>query len=232
MADKLIVPGVIEKYPGVKSALRGQVDIFQDNSGVALYNFGNETANDSGNSHNGTWNGTETYSNGVIGKAAYFNGGSRINLMDLTSLWNNGGFSISFWFNSSDIVNYRNILSTDNADGENCIRIEQNNNKEMAVIGDSGDGLISNAFYNLTENTWYHLVILAGKSNGLLKSYLNCVLGTEQEKTLTSNLDVFNLTIGVGYSNSRYFKGSIDQIRVFNKLLSVDEVQYLYDNKC
>jgi hypothetical protein len=228
MANKKIPATHIIKVPGAKSALRGQVDLFEDNSGVALYPLSNN-ANDISGSYNGTWVGNENYANGIIGTGASFDGNSRIKLIDLTSLWNNGGFTLSLWFNSSDIVNFRNILSTDNGDGEGCIRVEQYNSKQMNIIGDTGSDLVSNKFYNLQENVWYHLVILADGVNYKLNSYLNAELGADPNQTLRSDLQVFSFTLGIGYDTGRYFKGIIDQVRVFNRLLTPTEIKTIYN---
>ncbi|MGQ3685877.1 MAG: LamG domain-containing protein, partial [Candidatus Loosdrechtia sp.] len=80
----------------------------------------------------------------------------------------------------------------------------------------------------LSLNAWHHLV---GVYNGsTLKLYVN---GTEVNSIAASgSLDTSTYPLRIGTRAvdpvNRYFKGSIDEVRVYNRALSEQEVQSLY----
>ncbi|MCD4734740.1 MAG: Ig-like domain-containing protein, partial [Bacteroidales bacterium] len=87
--------------------------------------------------------------------------------------------------------------------------------------GISFDGM-STASGILTTGEWYHIVGV--NDNGTRKLYIN---GEKQSLTGTANTVLKNnnpVRIGVDYS-SRYFHGDIDEVRIWNVPLSLEEVR-------
>jgi hypothetical protein len=81
-------------------------------------------------------------------------------------------------------------------------------------------------------NEWHHLVGSFSANTGLIKLYLDGVL--LDSKSITGlSLTASNDTSGVfeigrfsnKLSNGQYFKGAIDEVRVFNTLLTDDQIQ-------
>ena len=82
-----------------------------------------------------------------------------------------------------------------------------------------------NSFFP-ANNTWYHILVTRSGSNFIY--YVNGV----QKATTSSNLDIRtteNLTIG-SKGASKYFNGSIDEVRIYNRALSAEEIKELYIN--
>jgi hypothetical protein len=79
----------------------------------------------------------------------------------------------------------------------------------------------------LSSNTWYHLVIIYDGAN--VRLYLNAV----QDKVLphTGDIDVKtgDINIGVFNSDTDYFNGAIDEVKIYNRALSAEEVRYHYN---
>jgi hypothetical protein len=78
-------------------------------------------------------------------------------------------------------------------------------------------------------NQWYHLVMLADASSPSLRIYVDGVLeatATNPSGTLGGN-GSGNLTIGVNATVE--FNGLIDDVRIYNRALSADEIKRLYN---
>ena len=73
------------------------------------------------------------------------------------------------------------------------------------------------------KDTWYNLVFTQGE--GIAKVYVNGTL----EKTYTGRNKWFNSIINSEVIIGRSFKGTIDELMLFNKSLTADEVKILYD---
>ncbi|MHA1249220.1 MAG: LamG-like jellyroll fold domain-containing protein [Candidatus Helarchaeota archaeon] len=77
---------------------------------------------------------------------------------------------------------------------------------------------------------WYHVVITRDVSTRTLKSYLNGKLS--QTGTWSSSADVqpststYPIRIGLGYTGV-YFKGKVDDVRIYTRTLDVNEIQYI-----
>ena len=99
------------------------------------------------------------------------------------------------------------------------------------------DGFLPARYTNtntlLELNTWYHFVAKLEYVDSVLTGfvYLNGILDNTviQNDTVAYNLTE-NLRIGVTYNLEleRYFKGKIDDIRIYNRALSDFEIQSLY----
>ncbi|MBU0939840.1 MAG: choice-of-anchor D domain-containing protein [Bacteroidetes bacterium] len=80
----------------------------------------------------------------------------------------------------------------------------------------------------LSSQRWYHIAAVYG--GGSLKLYLNGTLVRTQARTGSINNDTSLLTIGrdpatIGPIGSKYFKGKMDEVRVFNVALTDSQLQ-------
>ncbi len=96
-------------------------------------------------------------------------------------------------------------------------------NKNIRV---NAKGTVITPSTRLNTNRWYHIATSYSSSTGLLKIYIN---GAEAGSTAVSGslpTDTSLLTLGKSSSaNSNYYKGYLEEVRVFNKALSADEIQ-------
>ena len=163
----------------------------------------------------------------------FFNGSN--NVLDIGSLGTIGDqYSIECVFNSANIVNYRNVYDMNYSTyspntGNVGPRLEQLTSGNVYWIW-SGN-TTNNALYNLTSavpilpNRYYHSVFTLG--SGIVNGYFNGVLtnsnATSAQGYVTSFQDV---KVGRGFvlDPSRFFSGSIDIFKVYNRVLSVDEI--------
>lgn len=80
---------------------------------------------------------------------------------------------------------------------------------------------------DLTDNLWHHIVGV--RESGITKIYVDTVKGTDS----TSALDVDgseDFIIGGNDGSDRYLDGSVDEVRLYDKALTANEVKALYLN--
>jgi len=201
------------------------LDVFNDNSCIATYTFDNETAEDLSSNHNGTWGGTEAYEDGKFGKVAKFNGSSEINCgkinTNLDELW------ISFWmywngnYDEMPIGFYRYELYISD-DGYFCWNT---GNYDRYGID------FPTSKY---ANKWLHIVVNFKTGNYGDTMYINSIkqnLSQKKGSIKSSSATIKNVDLhiaGWGSNNNYRFKDLIDQVRIFNRALTDDEVKQLY----
>ena len=88
----------------------------------------------------------------------------------------------------------------------------------------ASDGL--NSSKTLDNNTWYHVGLTRG--NNTLKLFINGEKVADNYSIGISNsINTDNLTIGSDF-NGRYFQGKIDEVKIYNRVLTDDEVKAMY----
>ncbi len=171
---------------------------------------------------------------GVWGNALSFNGtnsyvGASNNL--------GGDFTISFWLKSTQV-----FPLTDNAyDGAGLFWSDVGGTHNDFVVGGtrSAAGINRLSFFtgnpditlngtkNISNGKWTHLTITRRKSTGERRLYVNGVLDGASiagTNTLKDNLAV---SIGGNTLDNHYFAGQLDEVRVYNRVLSDAEAASL-----
>ena len=211
---------------------------------VACYQFSGNPNDGTGN-YNGTLNrGTilTTDRKGNSNQAYLFNGnGSNVNIGKGPAL-HNTDFSISLWFQQSDNINQSNVIfSNRTANSEGIVftipgrNYPYNTSRHLAVTV-RGQSFWTQALIDTQK--WYHGVFTfkyQGNNNNQAKFYINCKLDSSTTMrdipppTLTQDMFIgAEFIVGLPYS----FQGTIDDLRIYNKVLTQDEVSALAGEKC
>ncbi|MCD6521935.1 LamG domain-containing protein [Candidatus Calescamantes bacterium] len=79
------------------------------------------------------------------------------------------------------------------------------------------------------EGKWYHIVAVYDYDLAEMKIYINGVLDNcgDHPRAIVGSPHK-HLTIGIGDTKS-YFKGTIDEVRIYNRVLSMEEIKSLYE---
>lgn len=199
------------------------LDLAQSN---ATLSFGNSSA-----ASRPTMNST-----GIVGNALAFDGTSQyLEAPALPSRVNlTTNFTVAMWFWQKPQLQ-GTLLSEDTLglDPFNAFNIFSAGNGVITAESNNVDGVTS--LPTVTKaNSWVHAVVthdkaLAGNNTAI---YINGTLA--QSGNLTSLKDYSHLTIGrrgVTTPNS-YFNGSIDDIKIWDRVLSAPEIAALYNNGC
>ncbi|MFM7023552.1 MAG: LamG-like jellyroll fold domain-containing protein [Flavobacteriales bacterium] len=165
-------------------------------------------------------------------KSAYsFNGSSYIDLQDA---YDNAERTVSFWFNAQVVeTTARVIYASDFAAVKNGLTVVN----VMKVGGVEKVTLAigyQRAEAPITTNEWHHVLMLTG--NGGTKIYLDCFELSQTTSGLNHSVDGLSKTI-IGasrHSSNNYFKGSIDDVRIYDRALSPQESKILCseENPC
>lgn len=178
----------------------------------------------SGNSNNGTLTSGPTGVDGEIDQALSFNGTTQY--VDIPDIVMTGTFSYSFWYKTSNNAQTGIMLGGDVNNGTYVKYGLVSNNLYIRVIsGGSSDNTISPG----TANVWHHLVITRDSSNKI-DLYLdggsaNRLFSDAAQSGSTS------LTHVAKSQDGQFFAGQMDEVRMYNRILSSDEIQTLYTQR-
>lgn len=231
------------------------VDVFGDSSGIALYNFTDATFNDKSTNYNASSYDCSVTSSGISWKGAYFDGGTTYTYAG----WNYGtfplfsnGYSMSLWVYIYDDGTSGSIWTSgydENRAGFNIYHgTPSSGSCNIAVLlsdGSSGNGNqgymtpVSSGSNSVTTGAWHHIVVSVPNNGSNAELYIDNVLASEHTGLSSGWITkVWGATsyatsqMGFGKQfgyNSDYAKMRLDQVRIFNKPLTANNVYQLYE---
>ena len=198
-------------------------------------------ANDMAGTNNGTLYGDVVLTadrDGNENSAYYFDGNGDYIRCNTTGVTGTTARTFSFWARADTLsTSKQTIFSYGGTTSAHGSRFEVSliNGEMICDISWSNRGMKSTSISN--ENWNFHTVVFSGGTNQTLSSgvkyYVNGVLLTETVRktrddtinTATNNPIYFGSLYGTG----RYFKGAIDEMRMYNRAMSDSEVMALYN---
>jgi len=170
-----------------------------------------------------TGNGNTQTIGGHLSGAAQFNGSN--SLIDITGFSNfaSTGVSISAWINVKSFSSGPTIF---NLYSNNSIVFGTNSSGKFFR---SGQGTTVTSAATMSTGTWHHVVMTANTS-GFTNLYLNGFgAGSGDSTTAMYNSNSDKDLIGAYGTNSQPMDGSIDQVRIYNSVLTASQVSELYN---
>jgi type II secretory pathway pseudopilin PulG len=158
------------------------------------------------------------------GSAISFNGVSTSVTIPNNAAYQTAAFSISLWAKPATVGAGTRVLVHKNTAGAGW-RVWIN---AATVTADyqGGVGTATNAAV-LSAGTWYHIV--ATYASGSVIIYVNGVGGAPAVPGFNNTTNVNAVVMGTGAGLSA-FSGSIDGLRLYNRVLTPTEVGYLYNS--
>jgi len=200
---------------------------------ASKYSSGSTTWQDlSGNNNNGTLTLGPTY-NAEYGGSIVFDGVDDYVACGNLGTWYPRG-TVSFWMYSTAVENYRNPFTDHFQGGNTGIRFEQNSAGNFGVIFGNDGGTYAGFTImssGMQPNTWYYITATWNTSRNTVVTYLNGNLVTTASCT-TWATQMPSVTLGNGFSNSRYYAGRIGGLKIYNRDLSAVEVQQNFNAQC
>ena len=204
---------------------------------VAWWPFNGNANDESGNGNNGTVNGATLTAdrNGSTNAAYNFtNSLNVINIPHSSSLNLSGAMSFSFWLNSTDVNAHQVIMNkaTGGTSNSYILQLSPGNDTKNKIWLNCG-GLtqisqLSNPVIT-SNNQWYHVTVVYDLQK--VSFYINGQL-TNTYSPLTSSTPTNTNPLTIGRdddaSNSTSFKGKLDDIAIYNRALTQEEVTALY----
>lgn len=171
--------------------------------------------------------GNASYSLGKIGKAISFDGINQAVVFTASPSKESDAFSVSFWMkgDASPDQYLRRVLIFNNDVDYGAFAVD-NQNIFNYYIGNQNGGIP----YTLTPQTWLHVVGINNGNNTQL--YINgASAGTLAVFGGVSAAYFKLLAIAYDSSNNRFWSGSIDELRIYNRAITPEEVTQLYNLK-
>ncbi|MCM8779000.1 MAG: LamG domain-containing protein, partial [Candidatus Omnitrophica bacterium] len=144
-----------------------------------------------------------------------------------------GAFSIEAWFNANTVSSYRPVVCSGNPNSEPAVNFWVQNSKIRFILRESGGLSLVDLYSNLTLSTgaWYHCVVVRDGAN--MKIYIGGNLDNSRTNGPTGNVgsSTYQVYIGKMSYASYWFNGLIDEVRIYNRALTQEEIQYSYNYK-
>lgn len=203
---------------------------------VAAYSFnagsGTSLADSSGTGNNGTVSGATWVSAGRtgFGNALSFDGADDlVSIADSNSLDLTNGMTLEAWVKPADQQGWTTLLMkerTGDALAYALYSSDNTNNPPAGYIFGSGGENRIGATSSLPLNVWSHLTLTYNGS--MLQMYVNGTLVSSQSASGGISTSTGALRIGGNtvFSPEEYFKGLIDEVRIYNRALSAAEISY------
>jgi trimeric autotransporter adhesin len=198
---------------------------------VAYYPFTGNPNDASGYGRNGVTSGgialtTDRYGNS--GQAYLFNGSNAgIAVNSWNTITGNTPRTMSIWFKTTNPSVSQQVLSWGtNSASSSCYMGSgiYSGIKFLGFFGFANDLALVDAF-QFYDNRW-HLMTFTFDGSTMTLFFDGVAFMSRTGATL--NTGSSRLTIGFHYTNVDYFNGSLDDIRIYNRALSVTEVQQTY----
>ena len=202
---------------------------------VAYYPFNGNANDQSGNGNHGTVNGaTLTSDRNGVENSSYLFDNSNISIEN--QFYNNGyeTYTINIWFlTNNPSKTMQCLLNTTPHDGEGIGYNHENalntfsHGKNSNVSQHLWDIFSSNPFgFQVQENMWYMITIV--KNSGNYSYYVNKSLDKTSTTSLTAENQNTGLIFGSTSLGSEFLSGKLDDIGIWNRVLSEQEIQNLY----
>jgi len=216
---------------------------------VLMMNFDNLTAIGEGTSNltrvvdvsnsgnNGTCIGMGTncnYTTGKYGNATSFDGtDDAVNFGTPNALNLSTNFTISTWVKVRSFVDLSGVVGKGPTGANPTISIRADSNagaNQFLFRINDGTNNAEDSWAGNSINTWYHVVMVVGARG--TSGVLGYVDGVQRVSLDTSAVGIItsssNWYVGWNERNNKYFNGSIDEVRIWNRSLTADEVSQLY----
>jgi hypothetical protein len=197
---------------------------------VGWWPFNGNANDESGNGNNGTVNGATltTDRNGKVNSAYSFDGVD--DYIDLSD-WSIGGeISISAWVKHNAYNHMSRIINLSNGQYLNSIIFANNNNTSSGYI--TGDCTPTTVTQNLFSLNSWDFFVLKFTSDSICSIYKNGSLFSSFPIVCNiPNVKRLNQFLGKSdFSVDGYFKGELDDIAIYDRTLTDQEIKQLYTN--
>lgn len=137
---------------------------------------------------------------------------------DISIIGNWQNASLMAWININNAFTSQGVIV-----GQEKFQIRINNSKQVEVVA---NGNTLNYSTPLNTSQWIHVGAVYDGNNGVLKLYVNgqMINSTSISGSITSDSSLFTIAKNP-IANNQYFKGKIDEVRLFNIALTDAQFQ-------
>ena len=193
--------------------------------------MGGTTLIDSAGINTGTLTNGPTWTAGQFGPTVNFDGANdSVNIADNPSLDLGNTGALVLWVNASDWAN--NPFLVAKSGGTNATtnyRLEQYLGTLYITLGNGTDFSQVGKTWAPATNTWYMVTgIWNGVDQNLYVDAALLVSAGSQAIVPAGNTNIVEIGDAINHSGTRRFTGRIDNVRIYNRALSPQEIRWLY----
>jgi hypothetical protein len=194
---------------------------------IAAYNFDSGAATDvTGKGHTGTPTSVTT-ADGMFGQALVFNGtSSLVTIADANDLDFTTGMTLEAYVRPTSLSSWRSLILKERPGGlAYALYANDELNHSAAFVNIAGSDRDARATQTLPLNAWSHVVATYNKNDGKVRIFVD---GLERDNRAYSGditTSTGSLFIGGNAIWGEYFNGRIDNVRIYNRALSIAEIQ-------
>jgi hypothetical protein len=194
---------------------------------VAAYGFeegsGTTTGDASGNGNAGTLSGTTWSTTGKFGKAMNFGGSGLVTVNDSASLHLSSAMTVEAWVNPATLSGWMNLIYKPASSSVISFVLQGcTSPSQLPSLGGSFSTSNLTAPSPLPLNTWSHV---AGTYDGAtMKFYVNGILVGSRAQSGALAASTLPLNIGGNTDFGEYWSGLMDEVRIYNRALSQNEI--------
>jgi len=209
---------------------------------IAHYMFNGNYRDTSGHGYHLTNSGVSLTTNrvGKPNEAGMFDGSSYLNASNIDdTAFSNNEITISSWiqFAANQTSDARIVaIGKSNTFWQYCIQGFIANSAQPIWYGT--DGVSSYNFYqqpnlSISSNAWHHIVSTANAANDSMYMYIDGQLFSKVSISINDlkiNNSTENIMLGASAGAGNYFKGNMDEVRIYKRALSEQDIMALYKN--
>lgn len=184
----------------------------------------------SGNENHGTFSGAEFTAKGRFGPGVYLDGvNDTVNCGNDTSLNITDVLSIEAWMKITAKDGVFMAICSKNLDYYLGLNAGTPNKLMLFSVDASADEISVATPISNYDGKWTHIVGVVSPT--IAKMYINgAFIASSTNAAFGGPRSGVSITsVGSRTGTSRFFDGLIDEVRIYNRALSVDEIRYLYD---
>jgi len=192
---------------------------------------GTTAGDSSGNGNTGTLTNGPTWTAGQIGQALSFDGVDDYVETGSSSVIPTDDFTYSVWVNLRSNTDETIVMAA--ASGTNEFELFINSSSLLCLIIDGSSCGATQTTATIPTNQWKHLVVTRSGSDVVF--YIDGSQDSTDTLSGTMSFGACTLLFGVDVDSGcnlglgNYLDGLIDEVRIYNRVLSAAEVKLLYD---
>jgi hypothetical protein len=190
----------------------------------------NGNANDSIGTNNGSVVGAVPADDGKVLGCYVFNGSSYIVGSFVSQVVKTDNNSVTFWFNASGLSNdfYTLWMNSDSSANRVGVQIKDIDGTKTICSGYFNGAGYTGIAGSWVSNEWIHVAYIQS-STGAIKLFVNGMIQPNVSSTPILSIGG-GFRMGVRTDNTDFLIGSIDDFRIYDVVLSDDQVLSIYNN--